>query len=269
MNNWNLSRFTKLFFVFLSSLVVYTLYASITISSVAEVDVDIDKSNSRMLDGEFVREVDTFKVLEEERLKEEKLEEENRLREEKILQEKVFNEERDSRINEIVEKYSYYDGDGLTLLKSVIEVEKSYGLRPMELVSLLSIENNFRNDSIVEHDGVTSYGMTQMRLCASEWIQPKINELYGKDLPVPSDSLLREDVGYQIELAGGYLRWMRDKYSSEYSGDLLDKVVWGEYNMGMGVRKRFMKENGHIDYSYTKKMVNRVEELSLIIGEYY
>ena len=151
-----------------------------------------------------------------------------------------YNEE---KIQRLVEKYSV-EKDFLYYLA---DIEIKFNLEPFELMALIAQESEFR--SITHMDGGSlSYNIAQMKLSTAKTAYMAITEYYGMDIPYPTHELLQEDKYYAALLAGGYIKYLHDKYQDKYES-------YTAYRWGIPGRMEYFKRNGSFNSPYAQSIV--------------
>lgn len=153
---------------------------------------------------------------------------------------KNYNEE---NIEGLVSKYDV----NKEFLYYLADIEIEFNLEPYELMALIAQESEFR--SITHMDGGSlSYNITQMKLSTAKTAHMAITEYYGMEIPHPTHELLRDDKYYAALLAGGYLKYLHDKYQDRYES-------YTAYRWGIQGRMDYYNRNGHFRSPYALSIV--------------
>ena len=142
-------------------------------------------------------------------------------------------------------------------LKHILDTETMCNLQKGELFSLLFGENSLSHKTIMEADGILSYGCSQVRLSTAHAIQDALT-LKGIILPEPTDALLRNDHNYVVTLTGNYLKLLHEKFPNN------PKMVWTSWNAGIEGLPRFASRM--YDYPYTQNMLTNIAKFSKILN---
>jgi hypothetical protein len=170
--------------------------------------------------------------------------------------EKLNRKKLDDKLWRVGQLYNFTD---IEFLRYIYTKEKEYKLQSGEIFALIAKETRMKDNTRVEKDGITSYGETQMRLQTAVGVYHKMVPR-GKKITYPTDTVMRYNREYRIDLVAEYLRYLHDHYKDNHE-------VWTAYNRGIARKNAYVKRYGTYRTEYSKELEDIYTTVHKILTE--